>query len=62
MATLARQDGRRPKVWNDFYRVREACLEAEQRFGLTRDCSGGPDSGAAAGAGGVGAGGAARVG
>ncbi len=35
VATLARQDGTRPKVWNDFYRVREACLEAEQRFGLT---------------------------
>jgi hypothetical protein len=35
VATLARQDGRRPKVWNDFYRVREACLEAERRFGLT---------------------------
>ena len=34
VATLARQDGRRPKTWNDFYRVREACLEAEQRFGL----------------------------
>lgn len=35
VATLARQDGRRPKLWNDFYRIREACLEAEQRFGLT---------------------------
>ena len=35
VATLARQDGRRPRVWNDFYRVREACREAEQRFGLT---------------------------
>src|SRR5262249_29104080 len=34
VATLARQDGRRPKTWNDFYRVREACLEAERRFGL----------------------------
>jgi hypothetical protein len=34
VATMARQDGRRPKLWNDFYRVREACLEAEQRFGL----------------------------
>src|SRR5262249_51634638 len=36
VATLARQDGRRPKVWNDFYRVREACLDAEQRLGLTQ--------------------------
>jgi hypothetical protein len=34
VATLARQDGRRPKTWNDFYRVREACLGAERRFGL----------------------------
>ena len=34
VATLARQDGSRPKVWNDFYRVREACQEAERRFRL----------------------------
>ena len=34
VATLARQDGGRPKVWNDFYRVREACQESERRFGL----------------------------
>jgi hypothetical protein len=34
VATLARQDGIRPKVWNDFYRVRDACREAEQWFGL----------------------------
>ena len=34
VATLARQDGRRPRVWNDFYRVREACRAAEQRYGL----------------------------
>jgi hypothetical protein len=36
LATLARQDGGRPKVWNDFYRVREACLAVERRFGLQR--------------------------
>jgi len=36
VATLARQDGGRPKVWNDFYRVREACQEAERRLGLRR--------------------------
>ena len=36
VATLARQDGTRPKVWNDFYRVREACQEAEGEFGLRR--------------------------
>src|SRR6516162_4266937 len=34
VATLARQDGTRPKTWNDYYRVREACQEAERRFGL----------------------------
>ncbi|HUZ54494.1 MAG TPA: hypothetical protein VMU94_18470 [Streptosporangiaceae bacterium] len=34
VATLARQEGTRPKIWNDFYRVREACQEAERRFGL----------------------------
>ena len=34
VATLARQDGARPRVWNDFYRVREACQDVEARFGL----------------------------
>jgi hypothetical protein len=34
VATLARQDGIRPKIWNDFYRVREACQAAERSFGL----------------------------
>jgi hypothetical protein len=34
VATLARQDGRRPRLSNDYYRVREACLAAERRFGL----------------------------
>jgi hypothetical protein len=34
VATLARQDGTRPRIWNDFYRVREACRAAEARFGL----------------------------
>jgi hypothetical protein len=34
VATLARQDGGRPRVWNDFYRVREACRAAEERLGL----------------------------
>jgi hypothetical protein len=33
-ATLARQYGIRPKIWNDFYRVREACRDAEEQFGL----------------------------
>jgi hypothetical protein len=34
VATLARQEGTRPKIWNDFYRVREACQDAEERLGL----------------------------
>lgn len=34
VATLARQDGTRPRIWNDYYRVREACHDAERRFGL----------------------------
>jgi hypothetical protein len=34
VATLARQDGTRPRIWNDFYRVREACQDAEARLGL----------------------------
>ncbi|HUK72618.1 MAG TPA: hypothetical protein VLW50_28285 [Streptosporangiaceae bacterium] len=34
VATLACQDRIRPKVWNDFFRVREACRDAERRFGL----------------------------
>jgi hypothetical protein len=34
VAMLARQDGRRPRLWNDFYRVGEACQAAEQRLGL----------------------------
>jgi hypothetical protein len=31
---LARQDGTRPRFWNDFFRVREACRAAEDRYGL----------------------------
>jgi hypothetical protein len=34
VATLARQDGGRPRTWNDFYRVREACQAAEALLGL----------------------------
>ena len=34
VATLARQDGMRPRIWNDYYRVREACQDAEALFGL----------------------------
>jgi hypothetical protein len=34
VATLARQDGGRASTWNDYYRVREACQQAERRFGL----------------------------
>ncbi|TDB86291.1 hypothetical protein E1266_34415 [Actinomadura sp. 7K534] len=34
VATLARPDGVRPEVWNDGYRVRDACRVVEERFGL----------------------------
>jgi hypothetical protein len=34
VATLARQDGGKASTWNDFYQVREACQDAERRFGL----------------------------
>ena len=40
VATLARQDGRRPRLSNDYYRVREACLAVENRFGLRRTAPG----------------------
>ena len=36
VAMLARQDGTRPRLWNDYYQVGEACRAAEQRFGLRR--------------------------
>ncbi|GAA2614228.1 hypothetical protein SMC26_24115 [Actinomadura fulvescens] len=36
VATLARSDGVRPEVWNDGYRVRDACRAAEIRYGLRR--------------------------
>jgi hypothetical protein len=34
VATLARQDRIQPKVWNDFFQVRDACREAERWCGL----------------------------
>jgi hypothetical protein len=34
VAMLARQDGTRPRLWNDYYRIGEACRAAEHRFGL----------------------------
>ncbi|TQS23022.1 relaxase/mobilization nuclease domain-containing protein [Microbispora hainanensis] len=34
VATLARQDGTKPRTWNDFYRVREACQAVERRYAL----------------------------
>ena len=40
VAMLARQDGTRPRYWNDYYRVREACQAAEERFGLCRTAPG----------------------
>jgi hypothetical protein len=40
VATLARQDGTKPRIWNDFYRVRDACQAIEDRFGLERTAPG----------------------
>ena len=34
VAMLARQDGTRPRLWYDYYRIGEACRAAEHRFGL----------------------------
>ncbi|TMR29880.1 relaxase/mobilization nuclease domain-containing protein [Actinomadura geliboluensis] len=36
VATLARQDGTRPNVWNDGYRLRAACRAVEERYRLRR--------------------------
>jgi len=34
VAMLARQDRTRPRLWNERYRVRDACLAAERQYGL----------------------------
>ena len=41
VATLARQDCRKPRLWNDWYRVRDACRAAEERYGLRRTAAAG---------------------
>lgn len=40
VATLARQDGGRPRLSNDYYKVREACREMEDRFRLRQTAPG----------------------
>jgi len=40
VATLARQDGGKPRTSNERYRVREACRGAEERYGLRRTAPG----------------------
>jgi hypothetical protein len=40
VGTLARQDGARPRFWNDYFRVRDACQAAEERHGLRRTAPG----------------------
>ena len=40
VGTLARQDGARPRFWNDYFRVRDACRAAEERHGLRRTAPG----------------------
>lgn len=34
LATLAREDGREPHVWRDYWRLRDVAREYEQRLGL----------------------------
>ena len=34
VATLAREDGREPKLWNSYYRLREVANDYEREFGL----------------------------
>jgi hypothetical protein len=34
VAMLARQNRTRPRLWNERYRVRDACLAAEEKYGL----------------------------
>ena len=41
VATLARQDCGKPRLWNDWYRVRDACRAAEERYGLRRTAAAG---------------------
>jgi len=40
VAMLARQDGGKPRLSNERYRVREACRGAEERYGLRRTAPG----------------------
>jgi hypothetical protein len=40
VAMLARQDGGRPRLSNERYRVREACRAVEERYGLRRTAPG----------------------
>jgi hypothetical protein len=40
VAMLARQDGSKPRLPNERYRVREACRAAEERYGLRRTAPG----------------------
>jgi hypothetical protein len=40
VALLARQDGGKPRLANERYRVREACRAAEERYGLRRTAPG----------------------
>jgi hypothetical protein len=54
VAMLARQDGTRPRLWNDYYRIGEACRAAEHRLGLRGHRPPRPDRRAPADPGGVG--------
>ena len=52
----------RPRTWNDYYRVREACQEAERRFGLRSTAPADRTAARRADPGGDGTGGPARLG
>ena len=49
VATLARQDGRRPRLFNDHHRSREASRFVEAKYGLTATSAGGRTAAPAAG-------------
>ena len=48
VATLARQDRHRPSLWNSYRKLRDACRDTEEWFGLRLDSPGGSHRGPAA--------------
>ena len=62
VAVLARQDGRRARLHNDYYRIGEALRDIEAEYGLRGGGPGRPDRAAAADPGRAGEGGPGRAG